>query len=160
MEVKADVLSDVLRAVRLTGAVYFDLDLGAPWVADTPPAREIAGMVMPGAQRVVPYHVLARGSGWSSKKHRAENRRRLVSCFRRKCNHSGAAMSSAPSCEVDSAVTFCVRPTSSVDLAVLTVMTSCCARCEGRWPSIDAMTPTAKIVIRKIRMRAAIAFPR
>jgi AraC-like DNA-binding protein len=62
--VTLDVLSDVLRAVRLTGAVYFDLDLGAPWVADTPPARAIAGMVMPGAQRVIPYHILAGGSGW------------------------------------------------------------------------------------------------
>ncbi|MEZ5421048.1 MAG: cupin domain-containing protein [Vicinamibacterales bacterium] len=28
-----DVLSDVLGAVRLTGAVYFDFELRAPWVA-------------------------------------------------------------------------------------------------------------------------------
>ena len=33
---KADVLSDVLRAVRLTGAVYFDFELSAPWVAEAP----------------------------------------------------------------------------------------------------------------------------
>ena len=39
----ADVLSDVLRAVRLTGAVYFDFNLSAPWVAEAPPSREIAG---------------------------------------------------------------------------------------------------------------------
>ena len=62
---KADVLSDVLRAVRLTGAVYFDFELSAPWALDTPPAREIAGVVMPGAQRVIEYHVVARGSGWA-----------------------------------------------------------------------------------------------
>ena len=37
-----DVLSDVLRAVRLTGAVYFDFELSAPWVAEAPPSREIA----------------------------------------------------------------------------------------------------------------------
>jgi AraC-like DNA-binding protein len=60
----ADVLSDVLRAVRLTGAVYFDFDLSAPRVADAPPSREIAGIVMPGAQRVIEYHVIARGSCW------------------------------------------------------------------------------------------------
>jgi AraC-like DNA-binding protein len=59
-----DVLSDVLRAVRLTGAVYFDFELSSPWVAEAPPSREIAGKVMPGAQRVIEYHVLARGSGW------------------------------------------------------------------------------------------------
>jgi AraC-like DNA-binding protein len=62
--VKADVLSDVLRAIRLTGAVYFDFDMSSPWVAEAPPSREIAGMVMPGAQRVIEYHLIARGSGW------------------------------------------------------------------------------------------------
>ena len=61
---KADVLSDVLRAVRLTGAVYFDFDLSSPWVAETPPSREIAGTVMPGAERVIEYHLIARGAAW------------------------------------------------------------------------------------------------
>ena len=60
----ADVLSDVLRAVRLTGAVYFDFELSSPWVAEAPPSREIAGKVMPGAQRVIEYHLLARGTCW------------------------------------------------------------------------------------------------
>jgi AraC-like DNA-binding protein len=59
-----DVLSDVLRAVRLTGAVYFDFDLSSPWVLEAPPSKEIAGKVMPGAQRVVEYHLIARGNGW------------------------------------------------------------------------------------------------
>ena len=61
---RADVLSDVLRAVRLTGALYFDFDLSVPWVAEAPPSREIAGIVMPGAQRVIEYHLIARGTGW------------------------------------------------------------------------------------------------
>ncbi len=60
----ADVLSDVLRAVRLTGAVYFDFELSSPWVAEAPPSREIAERVMPGAQRVIEYHLIARGSCW------------------------------------------------------------------------------------------------
>jgi len=60
----ADVLSDVLRSVRLTGAVYFDFDLSSPWVAEAPPSREIAASVMPGAQRVIEYHLIARGSCW------------------------------------------------------------------------------------------------
>jgi AraC-like DNA-binding protein len=62
--VKADVLSDVLRAVRLTGAVYFDFELSSPWVAEAPPSEEIAAKVMPGAERVIEYHVIARGSCW------------------------------------------------------------------------------------------------
>ena len=59
-----DVLSDVLRAVRLTGAVYFDFDLSSPWVLEAPPSREIASRVMPGAQRVIEYHLIARGHAW------------------------------------------------------------------------------------------------
>src|SRR5262249_15650885 len=60
----ADVLSDVLRAVRQTGSVYFDFDLSSPWVAEAPPSREIAGTVMPGAQRVIEYHLIASGTCW------------------------------------------------------------------------------------------------
>ena len=60
----SDVLSDVLRAVRLTGAVYFDFNLNAPWVAEAPASREIASAVMPGAQHVFEYHLMARGSAW------------------------------------------------------------------------------------------------
>jgi AraC-like DNA-binding protein len=59
-----DVLSDVLRAVRLTGAVYFDFELSAPWVAEAPPSRDVAGIVMPGCERVIEYHVIARGGCW------------------------------------------------------------------------------------------------
>ena len=62
--VSADVLSDVLRAVRLTGAVYFDFELSSPWVAEAPPSREIAATVMPGAERVIEYHLIARGACW------------------------------------------------------------------------------------------------
>lgn len=61
---QTDVLSDVLRAVRLTGALYFDMEMSVPWVAEAPPSREIAGIVMPGAQRVIEYHLIARGTGW------------------------------------------------------------------------------------------------
>ena len=38
-----DALSDVLRAVRLTGAVFFDIKASEPWVAETPPATQSSG---------------------------------------------------------------------------------------------------------------------
>lgn len=60
----SDVLSDVLRAVRLTGAVYFDFELSSPWIAQAPSSHEIAAIVMPGAQRVIEYHLIARGACW------------------------------------------------------------------------------------------------
>ena len=59
-----DVLSDVLRAIRLTGAVYFDFEMSSPWVAEAPASREFAEKVMPGAERVIEYHVIARGECW------------------------------------------------------------------------------------------------
>lgn len=61
---KIDVLSDVLGAIHLTGAVFFDFELTSPWVVEAPPSREIADRVMPGAQRVIEYHLIADGSGW------------------------------------------------------------------------------------------------
>ena len=64
MSSPVDVLSDVLRAVRLSGAIYFDLELTSPWVAEAPPSAEIAATVIPGAQRVIEYHVVTRGSAW------------------------------------------------------------------------------------------------
>ncbi len=60
----ADVISDVLRAVRLSGAVYFDFELTSPWIVEAPPSREIVGKVMPGAQRVIEFHLIARGTCW------------------------------------------------------------------------------------------------
>lgn len=62
----ADLLSDVLRQVHLTGAVFYDVEASAPWVAEAPRAEEIASLVMPGAQRVMAYHVVASGGCWIS----------------------------------------------------------------------------------------------
>jgi AraC-like DNA-binding protein len=59
-----DVLSDVLSAVHLSGAVYFEFNVSPPWAFAAPPSREIAAKVMPGAQRVIEYHLIAHGSGW------------------------------------------------------------------------------------------------
>jgi AraC-like DNA-binding protein len=62
----ADVLSEVLSAVRLTGSVFFDVTATSPWVAEAPPSAQIAGAVMPGAQHAIEYHVITRGSAWIS----------------------------------------------------------------------------------------------
>ena len=60
-----DTLSDVLRAVRLTGAIFFSIDASAPWVVETPAAPEIGPHIMPGVEHVIEYHVLTRGSCWA-----------------------------------------------------------------------------------------------
>jgi len=59
-----DALSDVLKAVRLTGAVFFDVRAAAPFVAEAPSSADLAGRVIPGAQHLVHYHVVSEGSVW------------------------------------------------------------------------------------------------
>ena len=60
----ADALSDLLRTVRLTGAVFFNLDVSEPWVAEAPPATACRPFVMPAAQHVIEFHVVTKGSCW------------------------------------------------------------------------------------------------
>jgi len=61
-----DTLSDVLRFVRLRGAVFYYLNCGVEWAAEAPPARDIADAVMPGAEHVMEYHVITKGAGWAA----------------------------------------------------------------------------------------------
>lgn len=60
-----DVLSEVLRAVRLTGAVFFDVTARAPWVAENPPLASICARVMPDFERVIAFHILLDGECWA-----------------------------------------------------------------------------------------------
>jgi AraC-like DNA-binding protein len=66
MAMTADVLSEVLSAIRLTGSVFFDVTAASPWVAEAPRSAEIADAVRPGAQHAIEYHVITRGSCWIS----------------------------------------------------------------------------------------------
>ena len=59
-----DALSDVLRAVRLTGAIFFDVYASEPWVAEAPPGRAIVDQIFPGAEHLIPYHVIVSGTCW------------------------------------------------------------------------------------------------
>jgi len=61
-----DPLSDVLRSVRLRGAVFFYVSYPDDWVAEAPPARELAGIVMPGVEHLFEYHLMAKGDGWAA----------------------------------------------------------------------------------------------
>ncbi|MFO1183363.1 MAG: AraC family transcriptional regulator [Bauldia sp.] len=58
----ADPLSDVLRTVRLTGAVFYDSVAHEPWVAEQPPPGEILPMILPGAEHLIAYHVVTAGN--------------------------------------------------------------------------------------------------
>jgi AraC-like DNA-binding protein len=61
-----DTLSDVLRQVRLRGALYFHVRGTHDWAAEAPPSREIAAAVMPGAEHVMEFHVVLSGACWAA----------------------------------------------------------------------------------------------
>lgn len=61
-----DPLSDVLRAVRLTGAVFFRVDASSPWVIEMPDAAALTSVTVPQAQHMISYHVVTRGSCWGA----------------------------------------------------------------------------------------------
>ncbi len=61
-----DILSDVLRKVRLRGVLFYYVTGRRNWVAEAPAARDIAAAVMPDSEHVMEYHVLMRGSCWGA----------------------------------------------------------------------------------------------
>lgn len=61
-----DPLSDVLRNVRLRGAVFYYVSFSGEWAAGTPPSPLLAEALMPGAEHVLAYHLMVRGDGWAA----------------------------------------------------------------------------------------------
>lgn len=61
-----DTLSDLLRVVRLRGAVFFFLKNVDPWVAETPQSSKIIPAVLPGVEHLMPFHGIASGSCWAA----------------------------------------------------------------------------------------------
>jgi AraC-like DNA-binding protein len=61
-----DTLSDLLRAVRLRGALFFYIEGADPWVAETPHSSEIIPAIMPGVEHLMEFHGVASGSCWAA----------------------------------------------------------------------------------------------
>src|SRR6516225_8373454 len=64
-EPNVDTLSDVLRAVRLNGAIFFDVHASDPWVAETPAGAQIVERMFPTAEHLISYHAITRGNCWA-----------------------------------------------------------------------------------------------
>jgi AraC-like DNA-binding protein len=56
-----DALSEVLRVVRLVGAIFIRAKFTAPWCYHSPHAASIAPLLEPGAERVVIFHLITEG---------------------------------------------------------------------------------------------------
>ncbi|HWB45562.1 MAG TPA: AraC family transcriptional regulator [Hyphomicrobiaceae bacterium] len=60
-----DALSDVLRTVRLDGAVYLKGEMTAPWCVEGPANDLLCAAFLPLARHVVAYHLLTEGACWA-----------------------------------------------------------------------------------------------
>ena len=60
-----DVLSDVLRTIRLEGALFLNGDMHAPWCFKVPRGRDMAQLLRPGAQRLAICHLVLQGECWA-----------------------------------------------------------------------------------------------
>jgi AraC-like DNA-binding protein len=56
-----DVLSEVLKVVRLQGAMYLNAEFSSPWSFKATHSSNIARYVAPGGGHVIIYHLLTRG---------------------------------------------------------------------------------------------------
>lgn len=61
----ADVLSDVLRSVRLTGSMLFLVDATTPWLAWAPQTEAFRRVVLPTSQHLISYHIVTHGRCWA-----------------------------------------------------------------------------------------------
>ena len=57
-----DALSDVLRVVRLSGAVYLDAEFTTPWCLFGQADAALCAAFLPGSERVISYHLITEGS--------------------------------------------------------------------------------------------------
>jgi AraC-like DNA-binding protein len=60
-----DVLSDVLRRVRLTGSMLFLVDAHPPWRSWAPKSEAFRQVVLPASQHLISYHIVTRGGCWA-----------------------------------------------------------------------------------------------
>jgi AraC-like DNA-binding protein len=56
-----DALSEALKAVRMTGAIFFHAECSAPWGFAVPPVGQVAHILAPGTERLVGYHLITDG---------------------------------------------------------------------------------------------------
>ncbi len=56
-----DVLSEVLKVVKLQGAMFYNAEFSVPWSLRSPPSCTIAPYMAPGAGHVIIYHLLTEG---------------------------------------------------------------------------------------------------
>lgn len=57
-----DALSEALKSVRMTGAIFYRAECTRPWGFAIPPLKTYAHVLAPGTERLVSYHLVTEGS--------------------------------------------------------------------------------------------------
>lgn len=60
-----DVLSDMLRSVRLTGAMLFLVEASTPWFSWAPETEAFRRIVLPTVQHLISFHIVTKGGCWA-----------------------------------------------------------------------------------------------
>jgi AraC-like DNA-binding protein len=60
-----DALSEVLKIVKLRGALFFNAEFSAPWGVASSQSSQVAPLLCPGAGHVIIYHYLADGRAYA-----------------------------------------------------------------------------------------------
>ena len=59
-----DALSELLRAVKLCGAMFFRARYGAPWCVLTPPSRAFSHLVAEDSNHIIEFHLIVAGHAY------------------------------------------------------------------------------------------------
>lgn len=59
-----DALSEILRVVKLNGAMFFNAQCGAPWCVRSPPSQTFGRYVGSPSSRIIEFHLIAAGRAY------------------------------------------------------------------------------------------------
>lgn len=59
-----DALSEILRSVKLSGAMFFNAECTLPWCVNAPSSRTLGACLAPDASHVVEFHLVIGGRGY------------------------------------------------------------------------------------------------
>lgn len=60
-----DILSDILKVVKLDGALFFNAEFSAPWCLHSHLTKEVAQVLSPSAGHLILYHLLTEGRAYA-----------------------------------------------------------------------------------------------
>jgi AraC-like DNA-binding protein len=59
-----DALSELLKVVKLSGAMFFNAECTAPWCIRSPPSHRFGPYIAQAANHIIEFHLLAEGRGY------------------------------------------------------------------------------------------------